>query len=238
MPLFTIIMLWMVSAGAAASGAERDWKMYSSPSGDFSVLMPGVVKTAEDKKGGFTMHKAEDEESGEVFAVEECGTNLDPDNGNAFEEFVPVFLDGLKEGAEEQGSKVFTTTPEDTSGTGWIGKKVGVSTDGHPTTVLLALSTNRDAIYALTANSGSHDPEVNKFLDSFSVDPDKASKRHHNEPSAAYRAGSTFGKIAGFCFFATLLFLMVGGLFFGMKRSKHRGNDVPKRREAAGRRQG
>lgn len=229
MLLVTIVMaMLMVFAVNKAHGAERDWKLYASPAGDFSVLMPGKVKTAEDKKGGFTMYKAEDVESGEVFAVEECGSNLDPDNRNSFEEFVPVFLEGLKEGAEEQGSKVFTTTPEDTSGTGWIGKKVGVSTDGHPTTVVLALSTNRDAVYALTANSGSHDPEVNRFLDSFSVDPEKASKRHPGQPSAN-KLGRTFGKLAGYCIFAVLLFIVVGGLFFGMKASRTRRVDAPPR---------
>ncbi len=172
---------------------DNDWTKFSPPSGEFSIMMPKGVSEAttfNDKNIRFLEYYSD--EDNEHYKVSQ-GIHLTEEDKkiNTYERISK----GLEHTAEKKVLSFKVDPPVKVSGNGWSGERIDSTIGDTSSTTVKAVSTTGDVGYTLDFTGTQGAKMSDKFLSSFEVKPEIASKAHPVAMPAdqAYAEGKKYG---------------------------------------------
>lgn len=205
-----LVAMLLVSLSTAAF-AEDDWRLYTSPQGEFKMMAPGPV-TVEHQKLGGQLDADNYQASGDQTRT--CLVACELQNDKAVFE---RFAEGAKTSITGKGGKINET--RDVTGPGWSGHLYDYSVPGEkPSSLLVAKVDDSGVYYTIAMNARSDGAEGKSLYDSFEVTPSAVASSSTSkgatsgEESEARKAGREFGKNMVYGVGAIVLIIIVLGV--------------------------
>lgn len=164
------VVTFLFAGFASLAFAKDPWHLYTSPGGDFKIMMPAPVKVS-NKTLGHNVASQNFESLGQDTRTCLISCELQNDQ-KIFEKFAG----GAKGGIVQKGGKILGTT--NVSGPGWSGRLYDYSVKGRQnnelSSLLVAKVDDSGRYYTIAMNSPSNANEAKSVYSSFEVNTSNA----------------------------------------------------------------